>query len=124
MQTRSFRKNNRNRKMVEFNANHCGFIILGIVCAGVTCLCVFVIPKQDVILIILLSLSLVILFVSLFLFYYFAHEIKRMCCNKKNEPLLDIESQKALDESTTREEIVSQVVSWREYQDNTAREVI
>jgi hypothetical protein len=83
-----------------------------------------VIPKQDVILIIILSLSLVILFVSLFLFYYFAHEIKRVCCNKKNEPLLDIESQKALDESTTREEIVSQIVSWREYQDNTARGVI
>ena len=103
--------------MVEFNANQCGFIILGIVCAGVTCLCVFVIPKQEVILIILLSLSLVILFVSLFLLYYFAHEIKRICCIKKDEPLLDIESQKALDESTTREEIVSQVVSWREYPD-------
>jgi len=105
--------------MADYNANQCSFIILGVVCAGVTCLCVFVIPKQEVILIILLSLSIVILFVSLFLFYYFAHEIKRTCCIKKDEPLLDIdiENSKALDESTTREEIVSQVVSWREYPD-------
>jgi hypothetical protein len=76
-----------------------------------------VIPKQEVIVIILLSLSLVILFVTLFAFYYFAHEIRRRCCNRKNEPLLDIESQKALSESTTREEIVNQAVNWREYQD-------
>jgi hypothetical protein len=102
--------------MVEFNANQCSFIILGIICAGVTCLCVFVIPKQEVIVIILLSLSLVILFVTLFAFYYFAHEIRRRCCNRKNDPLLDIESQKALEESTTREEIVGQAVNWRVYQ--------
>jgi len=103
--------------MADYNANQCSFIILGVVCAGVVCLCVFVIPKQEVLLIVLLSLSLVILFVSLFLFYYFAHEIKRICCIKKGEALLDIENGKTGDESTNREKILSKDITWREYPD-------
>jgi len=109
--------------MVDYRQNYCTLILLLVTCAGIICLCVFVIPKQDVILIILSSLLIVILFLTLSLLYYFGEEIRRRCCNKKDTPLLDIESQKTPDESTTREKILNQRISWREYPDTSVQEV-
>jgi hypothetical protein len=110
--------------MVDYRQNYCTLILLLVICAGIACLCVFVIPKQDVILTILSSLLILILFLTLSLLYYFGEEIRRRCCNKKSESLLNAESQKTHDDSTTREKILNQRISWREYPDNSAREVI
>ena len=110
--------------MIDHKSNYCSCILLLVICAGIICLCIFVIPKKDVLLTIFLSLLIAILFLTLLVLYYFAEEIRRRCCNKKSEPLLDIENQKTLDDLTNREEILNQRISWREYPDNNARQVI
>jgi amino acid permease len=106
--------------MIDHKSKCSAFMLILVICLVIACLCIFVIPKENVLLTIIIFLSIVTLFLTLYVLYYFAKEIRRRCCNKKSEPLLDIEEQKTHDDLTNREEVLNQRISWREYPDNNA----
>lgn len=96
------------------------------VCAAVICICIFVIPKEEIAFILVVSIVSTIAFCVVLLVYCFGYEVIRYCSScKKKEPLLDLEAQKEVrernmssDDTFDRRIIKNNVVSWKEY-DNT-----
>ena len=111
--------------MSEFNP--CAFIAALILCAGLICLCIYVIPRDDVMLTLAVCLAMMILVIGFLIIAFFGCAIRRYCCAcKKDEPLLDVESQSEIenreeninsDETVDRRTIVNKVVTWRNYED-------
>ena len=107
--------------------NPCALISASILCAGFICLCIYVVPRDDLMLIIALCVAMILLVVGLLIIAFFGYEIRRRCCAcKKNEPLLDLESQTEIenreeninsDETVDRRTIINKVVTWRSYED-------
>lgn len=104
----------------------CVFLAGAAICAVVICICIFVIPKEEISLILVVSIGSTIAVCLLLLLYCFGCEMIRYCSScKKKESLLDLEAQEekirernmSSDDTFDRRIIKNNVVSWKEYTD-------
>lgn len=114
--------------------NLCLPLLLVASLAGFICICIFVIPREELVLILVLSGVVSLLFICVLLLYCFGCKIVKCCCQvKKKEPLLDLESQEgewegeregegeirvknmSSDDTLDRSIIKTHVVDWKEY---------
>jgi hypothetical protein len=99
-------------------------------CAGFICICIFVIPREKLVLILVLSGVVCFLFIGALVVYCFGCKIIQCCCqSKKKESLLDLESQEgewegenkkrnmSSDDTFDRSTIKNHAVNWKEYVD-------
>jgi hypothetical protein len=104
----------------------CVFLAGAAICAVVICVCIFVIPKEDIVLVLVISVVSTISVCVVLLLYCFGCEVIKYCCqSKKKEPLLDSEKQQedienrernmSSDDTFDRRIIKNNVVSWKEY---------
>jgi len=108
--------------------NLCLPLLLVAACAGFICICIFVIPREELVLILVLSGVVSLLFICVLLLYCFGCKIISCCfTSKKKEPLIDLESQEgewegenrnrnmSSDDTLDRSIIKTHVVDWKEY---------
>ena len=108
--------------------NLCKIVAASILCAGLICLCIYVVPRDDLMLTIALCIVMIVLVAGFLVIAFFGYAIRKYCCAcKKDEPLLDVESQSEIenreeninsDETVDRRTIVNKVVTWRNYEDS------
>lgn len=112
--------------------NLCLPLLLIASCGGFICICIFVIPREELVLILVLSGVVILLFICVLLLYCFGCKIIQCCfTSKKKEPLLDLESQEgeyegererevrvkniSSDDTLDRSIVKNHIVDWKEY---------
>lgn len=107
--------------------NLCVPLLLIASLAGFICICIFVIPREELVLILVSSGLVSLLFICVLLLYCFGCKIIQCCfTRKKKEPLLDLESQEGECEGEREGEIRVKnmssddtldrsIVDWKEY---------